>query len=329
MGTHLRSRLGVMWIAGMLVAVGTTSAGADEIWVAPTSQSDLGGLGVASNAVWPVTPVGAVRLAWAIPDNLVTFQSAKLALIPSTAAPAATLTLFLCPAQGAQVVTASCAGPFTQAFTSIANQLLEIDISAAIGAHLGTPGASYLSALAFTAPTTTTDHIVGLRFTYASNAKSCVDNTNRYVDCGNGTVTDTATGLTWLKQWNCLGGTGTDWAAATQAAAALKTGDCGLTDQSSAGDWRLPTEAEWITTVTRADALSCSPSLTNDAGTACYSTGASSFTGLSTSDAFWTSTGLQIATLQAWYMFIGSGSVISTEKISTQIRVWPVRGGRQ
>ena len=298
---------------------------ATDIWVAPTSQQDLGGLGVASNVVWPVTPAGTVRLAWAIPDDLVTFQSAKLALIPSTAASAATLTLFLCPAQSSQVVTASCAGPFTQAFTSIANQLLEIDISAAIGAHLGTPGASYLSALAFTAPTTTTDHIVGLRFTYVSKTKSCVDNTNRYVDCGNGTVTDTATGLTWLKQWNCLGGTGTDWAAASQAAAALKTGDCGLTDRSSAGDWRLPTQAEWNTTVARANALSCSPSLTNDVGTACYSIGPSPFTGVSASDAFWTSTGLQDATSQAWYMFLGSGSLFSTQKISTLIRVWPVR----
>ena len=46
----------------------------------------------------------------------------------------------------------------------------------------------------------------------------CFDNTNRYVDCGNGTVTDTVTGLIWLKQADCLGIN--DWAAANQAAAA-------------------------------------------------------------------------------------------------------------
>ena len=33
----------------------------------------------------------------------------------------------------------------------------------------------------------------------------CFDNTNRYVDCGNGTVTDTVTGLIWLQDADCLG----------------------------------------------------------------------------------------------------------------------------
>jgi hypothetical protein len=42
---------------------------------------------------------------------------------------------------------------------------------------------------------------------------ACFDNTSCYVNCGNGTVTDTRTGL-------------------------------GLTDDSSPGDWRLPTEDE-------------------------------------------------------------------------------------
>ena len=50
-------------------------ARADEIWVAPTAQQDLGGLGIASNTIWPVTAVGAIRLAWSVPDNLQTFQT--------------------------------------------------------------------------------------------------------------------------------------------------------------------------------------------------------------------------------------------------------------
>jgi hypothetical protein len=33
----------------------------------------------------------------------------------------------------------------------------------------------------------------------------CGDNTLRFADCGNGTVTDTATGLTWLKDAGGLG----------------------------------------------------------------------------------------------------------------------------
>ncbi len=35
-------------------------------------------------------------------------------------------------------------------------------------------------------------------------APPCFDDANRYVDCGNGTVTDTVTGLIWLKNANCF-----------------------------------------------------------------------------------------------------------------------------
>jgi len=172
MTSRLRRRLGFLFILAVSIAAVAAPARAEEIWVAPTSQQDVGGLEVASNTVWPVTPAGAVRLAWAIPANLKNFQSAKLALIPSASSPTPVLTFYVCPAQSSQVVTANCAGPFTQGFTSTANQLVEIDMSAAVGVHLGTPGASYVSVLAFTNPTIATDHIVGLRFAFTPTAVS-------------------------------------------------------------------------------------------------------------------------------------------------------------
>ena len=52
-------------VCAMVLAAGR--ARADEIWVAPSSQQDLGGLEIASNTLWPVTPAGAVRLAWPFP----------------------------------------------------------------------------------------------------------------------------------------------------------------------------------------------------------------------------------------------------------------------
>ena len=70
-------------------------------------------------------------------------------------------------------------------------------------------------------------------------AGPCAGKEKRYVDCGNGTVTDTVTGLVWLKQSNCL--SSADWEAAKKAVAGLKDGSCMLTDGSSPGDWRLPT----------------------------------------------------------------------------------------
>jgi hypothetical protein len=151
-----------------VLAIGslTVPAGADEVWVAPTYQQDLGGLGVASNVVWPVTAIGAVRLAWAVPNNLLTFQSAKVALIPH-AGGAANLNIFVCPAQNADPVLGGCAGPFALAFTGVPNQLVEVEVGGILAPRIGTPGANYLAVVAFTTPTTTTDHIVGLRFTYA------------------------------------------------------------------------------------------------------------------------------------------------------------------
>jgi hypothetical protein len=173
MNTSTRRRFGILSMTVALIAgIAAPGRAASEIWVAPTSQQDVGGLEVASNTIWPVTPAGVVRLAWAIPANMKTFQSAKLALIPSASSTTPVLTFYVCPAESSQIVTANCVGPFTQSFTSTANQLVEIDMSAAIGAHLGTPGTSYVSVLAFTSPTTTTDHIVGLRFAFTPAAVS-------------------------------------------------------------------------------------------------------------------------------------------------------------
>jgi hypothetical protein len=158
-------RFGPLVIASTLLAAGRPAL-ADEIWVAPTLQADLGGLGVASNTIWPVTPVGATRLAWGVPNNLQTFQRAKVVLIPQAPGGAATLNVLVCAAQDGSMAGANCAGPFTQTFTGMANQLTEVEIGSLISSHIGVAGANYLAVLAYTTPTTTTDHIVGLRFSF-------------------------------------------------------------------------------------------------------------------------------------------------------------------
>src|SRR5688572_9003749 len=45
---------------------------------------------------------------------------------------------------------------------------------------------------------------VARNFQGTKAAAPCADKTKRYVDCGNGTVADTMTGLIWLKQASCL-----------------------------------------------------------------------------------------------------------------------------
>jgi len=166
-------------------------------------------------------------------------------------------------------------------------------------------------------------------------APPCFDNENRYVVCGNGTVTDTVTGLIWLQDAACLGSG--DYATANGLVAALANGHCALTDGSAAGDWRLPTKDEWAATIARAAALGCTgsrPSLTNARGTGClgqggplqftgvgfYSTG-----GISALDFYWSSTGDETFPVDGWFASFVGGFVESNDKTFI-LRVWPVRG---
>jgi hypothetical protein len=63
----------------------------------------------------------------------------------------------------------------------------------------------------------------------------------RFVDHGDGTVTDTMTGLVWLKQADCISG---QWIDALATVNSLASGQCGLSDGSAAGAWRMPNRNE-------------------------------------------------------------------------------------
>jgi hypothetical protein len=70
----------------------------------------------------------------------------------------------------------------------------------------------------------------------------------RFTNNGNGTVTDHLTGLVWLYDGKCKtfypgdpkGENYRTWLEAVDSANKLAAGYCGLTDDSKAGDWRLP-----------------------------------------------------------------------------------------
>lgn len=74
----------------------------------------------------------------------------------------------------------------------------------------------------------------------------------RFTDNDNGTVTDHLTGVIWLKNANCtetVGGVNKSagvlaWDNALAWTAALDNGSCGLTDGSTASQWRLPNRKE-------------------------------------------------------------------------------------
>jgi hypothetical protein len=151
----------------------------------------------------------------------------------------------------------------------------------------------------------------------------CGDKSKRYADCGNGTVTDTQTGLIWLKKVDCFPASNFD--DAKKAVGGLKNGDCGLTDGSKPGDWRLPTDKEWEATMTKAKDLQCTgPVLTNDAGTGCIKAGPSSF-GDVDADYYWSST--QEGTGPVAFGDIDHGNILHGNPTNS-LRVWPVRGGK-
>lgn len=162
-------------------------------------------------------------------------------------------------------------------------------------------------------------------------APPCYANSpNRYYDCGNGTVTDSVTGLIWLKDPSCF--INTYFGEANQKAAQLGTGQCGLSDGSFAGDWRLPTKAEWEATIAKAVALGCingsAPALTDDTGNACYGTGAgSSFVNVGTGT-YWSNQTYDVNPGDAWYVDLLIGVMNDFNKNNGTPRPWPVRSGK-
>jgi hypothetical protein len=72
----------------------------------------------------------------------------------------------------------------------------------------------------------------------------------RFIDNGNGTVSDTVTGLTWMKKADCIR---LSWSDAIAAVNSLASGQCGLSDGSTAGQWRMPNRAELLSLVDRAE----------------------------------------------------------------------------
>jgi hypothetical protein len=142
--------------------------------------------------------------------------------------------------------------------------------------------------------------------------------TLRYIDNGDGTVTDTRTELIWLKNANCFGRQ--NWQTAMQSAARLKSGQCGLRDGSSAGMWHLPTVDELKAML---DKRYTKPVFSNAAGTAQWQEG-DAFSGVQ-SNVYWSCTEYAHNRGYAWRVNFTNGYVATYDKTTTYYYVWPVR----
>jgi hypothetical protein len=131
----------------------------------------------------------------------------------------------------------------------------------------------------------------------------------RWCENGDGTVTDLTTGLVWLRDANCYGRRA--WDPAMVLARGLNSGECGLTDGSSEGDWHLPSSYELATLILgdeRIRAASPGPFVRVQ------------------SYYYWSSTEYTGVTTGAWFVGLHDGFV-STANKAYPLYVWPVRGG--
>jgi hypothetical protein len=125
---------------------------------------------------------------------------------------------------------------------------------------------------------------------------------------GDGTVTDELTGLVWLQNADAFGRL--SWHAAIDACNALKSGEKGLSDDSKAGEWRLPNLNELRSLVDYSQAAPALP-------------GGHPFTGVQSS-LYWSSTTVASAPKFARFVFIGVGPSVWDHK-NVLLNVWPVR----
>ena len=140
----------------------------------------------------------------------------------------------------------------------------------------------------------------------------------RFTDNNNGTVTDNLTGLIWLKNANCFGLK--TWVDALILSSNLASGNCGLTDGSKPGDWRLPSEDELLALL---DFWYHGPALSNTAGTGQWTEG-DPFTGVQ-SLYYWSSTIGARFTGYVWLVTLWDGHA-AWYSTDNNFYVWPVRG---
>lgn len=156
----------------------------------------------------------------------------------------------------------------------------------------------------------------------------------RFTKNTNGTVTDNLTGLIWLQNALCpvffpgdtsVNGNYRYWLQAMTAANSLASGSCGLTDGSTAGQWRLPNVRELQSLL---DYAHFNPALSNAAGTGHWTEG-DPFTNVSEGFKYWTSTTKVGANNNyIWTVYTINGQVSDLHRTLDQSYVWPVRGGQ-
>jgi hypothetical protein len=122
----------------------------------------------------------------------------------------------------------------------------------------------------------------------------------RFIDNGDGTLADTVTGLTWLKQADCIKA---NWGNAVAAVNALASGQCGLADGSAAGQWRVPNRSELLSLSDRAPTFPQASYFNGVYQANSNVVGPTVFRNYIVSDYYWTSSTDAADPTQAWTVY--------------------------
>lgn len=138
----------------------------------------------------------------------------------------------------------------------------------------------------------------------------------RFIDNGNGTLSDTVTGLTWLKMADCIN---QSWPGALTAINGLASGQCGLADGSTAGQWRMPNRTEMLSLSDRAPTFAQANYFNGIPGAdGTTVSGPVIFNNFKVSQYYWTSTTSAADTTEAWSVYSCDFGVYNTPKTDVQ-----------
>jgi hypothetical protein len=134
----------------------------------------------------------------------------------------------------------------------------------------------------------------------------------RMIDNGDGTISDIVTGLTWLKKADCIQAS---WSDAIAAVNSLASGQCGLTDGSTAGQWRMPNRFEMLSLAERSATFSIAAYYDGIYGPDGVTVvGPAIFTTFEDSQYYWTSSTYAPDSTQAWTVYSCDFGVYNTAK---------------
>jgi hypothetical protein len=140
----------------------------------------------------------------------------------------------------------------------------------------------------------------------------------RFIDNSNGTVADTVTGLTWLKQADCTN-LNQSWSGALTAINNLASDKCGLTDGSTAGQWRMPNRSEMLSLSDRAPTFPQANYFNGIPGADGITiVNPVMFNNFKVSAYYWTSTTYAADTAQAWTIYSCDFGVYNIAKTDTR-----------